>query len=330
MADKKQNNSILLAIIGFASVVIIVALIGHFAFAEEEEIIQGEVEVNEYRVACKYPGRIKEIKVKEGDEVHKGDVVAILEIPEATEQEKVMQATATAAQAMSDLAEAPTRSEMVESAYQLYQQAKTANEIAEKTYGRLNRLYEEGVISAQKRDEAEAAYKSTTSAVEIARSQWELAKKGAREETKRVAQKQADAARTAVGVVKSVLKETVQYATADGEVESIYPKEGELVGLGSPIMTVALVDDVWATFSVREDLLKGLKVGKIIKAYVPAIDKTIDMKVTAIKSQGAYAVWKATKTTGQYDLKTFQVKAQPIKKQTGLKAGMSVVLKNKY
>lgn len=158
------------------------------------------------------------------DYVHKGDVLAVLEIPEVNEQEKVAEAAANATEALSDLAKAPTRKEMIQSAYQVYQQAKSANRIAEKTFGRMDRLFKEGVISAQKRDEAQAAYETTQAAVEVAKSQWELAKNGSREESKRAAQKQAQAARSAVNVVKSVLKETVQRATHDGEVSTIYPK----------------------------------------------------------------------------------------------------------
>lgn len=327
MSAKSQHNNILLAILGFISVIVLVAVIGYFTLDRTEEIIQGEVEVSEYRVACKLPGRITELRVKEGDYVHKGDVLAVLEIPEVNEQEKVAEAAANATEALSDLAKAPTRKEMIQSAYQVYQQAKSANRIAEKTFGRMDRLFKEGVISAQKRDEAQAAYETTQAAVEVAKSQWELAKNGSREESKRAAQKQAQAARSAVNVVKSVLKETVQRATHDGEVSTIYPKEGELVGFGSPIMSIAMTDDIWGTFNIREDQLKGMKVGNVIKAFVPAFNKTIELRVTAIKDQGSYAVWKATKGSGQYDLKTFQVKAKPVSKLDGLRPGMSLIIK---
>lgn len=189
MSAKSQHNNILLAILGFISVIVLVAVIGYFTLDRTEEIIQGEVEVSEYRVACKLPGRITELRVKEGDYVHKGDVLAVLEIPEVNEQEKVAEAAANATEALSDLAKAPTRKEMIQSAYQVYQQAKSANRIAEKTFGRMDRLFKEGVISAQKRDEAQAAYETTQAAVEVAKSQWELAKNGSREESKRAAQK---------------------------------------------------------------------------------------------------------------------------------------------
>ncbi len=327
MSAKSQHNNILLAILGFATVVVSVAVIGYFTLGKEEEIIQGEVEVSEYRVACKLPGRVSEIRVKEGDFVHKGDVLAVLEIPEVSAQEKVATAAAGATEALSDLSEAPNRQEIITATYKVYQQAITANDIAEKTYGRLLRLYNEGVISAQKRDEAEAAFQTTKSAVDVARAQYELATSGKREETKRAAKKQAQAARSVVDVVKSILKETVQRATADGEVSTIYPKVGELVGLGSPIMSISMVNDVWTTFNIREDQLNGMKVGTKLKAFLPAFNKDIDLQVTSIKDQGTYAVWKATKANGQYDLKTFQVKAKPIGKFDGLRPGMSVILK---
>lgn len=327
MSAKSQHNNILLAVLGFVAVVVIVAVIGYFTIDRTPEIIQGQVEVSEYRVACKLPGRVTELLVKEGDHVHKGDILAKLAIPEANAQEKVAEATAGATEALSALAEAPTRREAVEGAYQVYQQAIAANGIAEKTYGRMQRLFDEGVMSAQKRDEAKAAFEATQAGVQVAKSQWELAKSGARKEAKEAARKQAQAATSAIDVVRSVLKETVQRATADGEVETIYPKVGELVGFGSPIMSISMVDDIWGTFNVREDQLKDMKIGAKLKVYVPALDKQIEMRVTSLKDQGSYAVWKATKSNGQYDLKTFQVKARPVQKVEGLKPGMSLIIK---
>lgn len=324
---KRQHINIILALIGFTAVVALVAVIGFFALDRSEETIQGEVEVSEYRVACKLPGRIVELRVKEGDYVHVGDTLAILEIPEADAQEKVAEAAAGASEALSDLAAAPTRDEVVASAYQMHQQAIAAADVAKKTYERMQRLFDEGVMSAQKRDEALAAYEATQAQVAMTKSQWELAKSGTREQEKRAAQKQAQAARSAVEVVRSVLKETVQLATAEGEVSTIYPKVGELVGLGSPIMNISMNNDMWGTFNVREDQLQGMKVGDIFTAYVPAFDKEVQMKIYSVKDQGSYAVWKATKTTGQYDLKTFEVKARPVKAFEGLRPGMSLIVK---
>jgi HlyD family secretion protein len=327
MSAKTQHNNILLAIIGFVAVVAAVAIIGWFALDRTTEVIQGQVEVSEYRVSCKLPGRIVELRVKEGDYVHVGDTLAILEMPEVNAQQKASEAAVGVANAVSDLVDAGARRETVEGAYQLYQQALSANKLAESTYKRMQRLYDEGVMSAQKRDEALAAYKVTEAQVVAARAQWEMAKSGAREQEKRAAHKQTEAAQGAVNVMKSILRETVQRATAEGEVSSIYPKVGELVGMGSPIMSISMMNDMWGTFNVREDQLKGLKVGDTFKAYVPAFDKEVEMKVYSLKDEGSYATWKATKTTGQYDLKTFEVKARPIKKFEGLRPGMSLIIK---
>ena len=327
MSAKTQHNNILLAVAGFTLVVLIVGIIGYFTLDRTPEIIQGEMDADEYRVSSKLPGRIVKILVKEGDYVHVGDTLAILETPEVDAQQKVAEATAGASSALSDLTSAPTRHETVESAYQVYQQAIATAEIAQKTYARTEKLFNEGVTTAQRRDEAKASYDAAQAAVKTTKSQWELAKNGAREGEKRAARKQAEAAKSAVNVVSSLIKENVQIATQEGIVTDIYPKVGELVGMGSPIMTIELIGDMWGTFNVREDQLKGKKVGDTFKAFIPAFNKDVDMKIYNIKDEGTYAVWKATKTTGQYDLKTFEVKARPIQKIDGLRPGMSLIVK---
>lgn len=327
MSAKSQHNNILLAVMGFTLVVVVVGLIGFFTLGKQDETIQGEVEVSEYRVSCKLPGRVVELRVKEGDYVHVGDTLAILEIPEIDAQKRVAQATGNAAKAFQDLTDAGARKEQIQGAYELVQQAKAAEDIAKKTYTRMQHLYDEGVMSGQKRDEAFAAYKATEAQVKAVQSQYEIAKNGAREQEKRIAANNAEAAQSTVDVVSSLLKETVQIAQVEGEVSDVYPKIGELVGMGSPIMSISILSDKWGTFNIREDQLKGMKIGDIFTAFVPAFNKDIKMKVYYIKDQGSYAVWKATKTTGQYDLKTFEVKAHPIDNIDGLRPGMSLIKK---
>ncbi len=327
MSAKSQHNNILLAIIGFATVVILVAIIGFFTLGKKPEIVQGEIEVSEYRVSSKLPGRILELRVKEGDYVRVGDTLAILEAPEVNAQEKAAEAQQQAAAAMSDMADNGARKEQIQAAYQLWQQALAAADIAQKSYERVQNLFDQGVMSAQKRDEAFAGYKAREAQVKAAKSQYDMAKNGAREEEKRAAKKQAQAAEGAANVVRSLLRETVQISNVEGEVSSVYPKEGELVGTGSPIMSISIMKDLWGTFNIREDQLNGMKVGDTFKAYAPAFNKEINMKVFYIKDQGSYAVWKATKTNGQYDLKTFEVKARPTQKFEGLRPGMSLVIK---
>ena len=327
MSAKSQHQNILLAVMGFSIAVLIVAIIGFFTLGKTDEFVRGEGEVGEYRVSCKLPARVVEIRVKEGDFVHKGDTLAILEIPEMNAQEKVAQSTEAATQALSNLTEEGARREAIQSARQLVVQAKAATDVAKKTYDRMQNLFSEGVMSQQKRDEAKAAWEVALAHENVMKSQYEMAKNGARTEEKKAVQSQANAAKHAVDVVRSVLKETVQVAAVDGEVSDIYPKEGELVGMGSPILSISMMKDMWGTFNVREDQLNGLKVGDTFTAFSPAFNKELKLKVFEIKDEGSYAVWKATKSNGQYDLKTFEVKARPINPFDGLRPGMSLIVK---
>ena len=327
MSAKSQHNSILLAIVGFAAVVAVVAVVGYFALGREPEVIQGQVEVTEYRVSSKVPGRILELRVKEGDHVRKGDTLAIIDAPDVAAKLTQAQSAEDAAAALDEMARRGARAEQVSGAYQLMKQAEAGLEIARKSYRRVQRLFDEGVMTEQKRDEAYANFKAMEAQAAAARSQYEMARNGARREEKMAAAAQVNRARGAVAEVNSYVSETVQVALADGEVSEIYPKVGELVGTGSPIMSVSVLDDLWGTFNVREDQLGGLSVGTTFSAYVPAFGKTVRMKVYYMKDEGSYAVWKATKANGQFDLKTFEVKARPVGKFEGLRPGMSLVIK---
>lgn len=327
MSAKSQHNNILLAIAGFVAVVIIVALIGFLALDREPDVIQGQVEVSEYRVSSKVPGRILELRVKEGDYVKAGDTLAILDAPEVRAKMEQAQSAESAAAALELKARNGAREEQIRGAYNVLQQAKAGYEIAEKSYNRVQRLYDEGVMSAQKRDEAFANYKAMEAQMKAAQSQYDMAVNGARKEDKMAAAAQVGRAKGAVQEVNSYIHETVQTAPKEGEVSDVYPKVGELIGTGSPIMSIAVMDDMWGTFNVREDQLGDLKVGSEFTVFVPAFNKEIRMKVYYLKDQGSYAVWKATKANGQYDLKTFEVKARPVDKLDGLRPGMSLIIK---
>ena len=327
MSAKSQHNNIVLAIIGFVAVVIIVALIGYLALDRDPDVIQGQVEVTEYRVSSKVPGRILELRVKEGDYVKAGDTLAIIDAPEVRAKMEQAQSAQSAAAALELKAQNGARKEQIQGAYSVLQQAKAGFEIAEKSYNRIQRLYDEGVMSAQKRDEVYANYKAMEAQMKAAQSRYDMAVNGARMEDKLAAAAQVGRAKGAVNEVTSYIHETVQVAQKEGEVSDVYPKVGELVGTGSPIMSIAMMDDMWGTFNVREDQLDGMQVGSEFTVFVPAFNKDVKMKVYFMKDQGSYAVWKATKANGQYDLKTFEVKARPVEKIEGLRPGMSLIIK---
>jgi len=312
---KSQNSNMLLAFLTLLGVIAIVAVVGFFMLRKGPEIIQGQAEVTEYRVSSKVPGRILEFRVKEGQSVNAGDTLAILEAPDVVAKKE----PATAAQA--------AREEQIRAAYEMWQKAQAGVTIAEKSYKRVKNLYEQGVMPAQKLDEVTAQRDAAIATEKAAKAQYTMAKNGAEREDKMAAEALVNRAKGAVAEVESYIKETYLIAPAAGEVSEIFPKVGELVGTGAPIMNIAELNDMWVTFNVREDLLKNLTMGAEFEAVVPALDnKTVRLKVYYLKDLGTYAAWKATKTTGQFDLKTFEVKASPMEKVENLRPGMSVII----
>ncbi|EKU90046.1 HlyD family secretion protein [Bacteroides oleiciplenus] len=327
MDTKSQNSNMLLAFLTLTGVIAIVAIVGFFMLRKGPEIVQGQAEVTEYRVSSKVPGRILEFRVKEGQSVQAGDTLAILEAPDVLAKLEQARAAEAAAQAQNDKALKGARHEQVQAAFEMWQKAKAGLAIAEKSYKRVKNLADQGVMSAQKLDEVTAQRDAAVATEKAAKSQYDMAKNGAEREDKAAAAAMVDRAKGAVAEVESYIKETYLIAQTAGEVSEIFPKVGELVGTGAPIMNVAILDDMWVTFNVREDLLQGLTMGTEFEAFVPALDKNIRLKVNYMKDLGTYAAWKATKTTGQFDLKTFEVKALPQEKMEGLRPGMSVILK---
>lgn len=323
---KKVNVTIVFAIV-LMCIIAVVIIVG-VCQPERVETIQGEAEMTDYRVSSKVPGRVKEIRVEEGDYVHAGDTLVILEAPDIMAKSAQANAALAAAQAVEDKANAGARSEQVQAAYEMWQKALAGLDVAQKTFDRVDALYKDSVVSAQKHDEALAqlnAYKATERA---AKSQYDMAVNGAQKEDKAAAAAQVNRAKGAVSEVSAYIDEMTLIATADGQVTEIFPELGELVGTGAPLLNVAMTDKVWFTFNVREDLLPGLAIGTETNVYIPALDKTISVKITKMKDVGTYAIWKATKALDQYDLKTFELKAVPVQQADaqGVREGMSAII----
>ena len=323
---KSQNSNMLLAFLTLTGVIAIVALVGFFMLRKGPEIVQGQAVVTEYRVSSKVPGRILEFRVKEGQSVQAGDTLAILEAPDVQAKLEQARAAESAAQAQNEKALKGARREQIQAAYEMWQKALAGLEIAEKSYTRVKNLHDQGVMSAQKLDEVTAQRNAAQATEKAAKAQYDMAKNGAEREDKAAAAALVERAKGAVAEVESYIKETYLIAQTAGEVSEIFPKVGELVGTGAPIMNIAILDDMWVTFNVREDLLQGLGMNTEFEAFIPALDRNICLKVYYMKDLGTYAAWKATKTTGQFDLKTFEVKAAPQEKVEGLRPGMSVIL----
>lgn len=330
MGAKKNNSANANMLVAFVVLVVIVlgiTVIGFFFMKPEPEVIQGEVEVNELRVSGKVPGRVAKFLVTEGQMVRQGDTLVLLDSPEV--EAKLLQAKAAerAASALSEKAANGAREEQIKSAYEMWQKALAGLEVAKKSYDRVLNLFEKEVVPAQKKDEAEANYKAMLATEQAAKLQYELAKKGAAEEDKSAAKAQLSRARGAVAEVRSYLSETVLLSPIDGEVTEIFPQRGELVGSGAPIMNIADVADVWVTFNIREKDYQKFAKGSEFKAFVPALgNKELVLKVFFVKDMGSFAAWKATKVSGEFDSKTFEIRAVPVDAE-GLVPGMSVIVK---
>ena len=324
----KQNNiNLIPALAIVAGVVILVALGSLYAFRTETETIQGQAEVNEYRVSSKVPGRILNYLVKEGDVVKAGDTLVLIEAPEIDAKMEQARAAEAAASAQNAKAIKGAREEQINAAYEMWQKAQAGKTIAEKSYHRVKRLFDQGVMTAQKLDEVTAQRDAAIATERAAKAQYTMAKNGAEHEDKMATQALVDRAIGAVNEVKSYIKETVLTASHDGEVSEIFPQIGELVGPGAPIMNISMMDNMWITFNVREDHLSKFGMNKEISAYIPALDnKQVTLQVYYMKDLGSYAAWKATKTTGQFDMKTFEVKTSLKEPIEGLRPGMSVLL----
>ncbi|MDR0430123.1 MAG: efflux RND transporter periplasmic adaptor subunit [Tannerellaceae bacterium] len=331
MKDKKFSvNNMLLAFISVLVVIGLIALAGFFLLTPPDDIVMGQAEATQVRISSKVPGRVAVYRVGEGDRVRRGDTLVFLDTPDVFAKLQQAEAARAAAEAQNEKAIKGARSYEKVSAYEMWQKAQAGLDIARKSYERVQNLYEKGVMTAQKRDEAEANYKAMAATEKAAKSQYEMAKDGARSEDKQAAAALVHQASGAVAEVESYMEERILLSPIDGEISERFPQLGELVGTGAPIMNVTDLNDMWVTFSVREDLLKNIKMGSELHAFIPALgDKKITLKVYYMKDMGSYAAWKATKTTGRYDTKTFEVRARPTEKVANLRPGMSVVMKKK-
>ena len=328
MAKRTKLNNLLNIALILVGVMIMVILVGIF-LPKPKEVLQGQAETSDYRVSSKVPSRVKELRVQTGDKVKAGDTLAIMDSPEVVAKMEQAQAAEAAARAIEQKAQNGARQQEIQGAIELWQKAKAGLDVAEKTFTRVSRLYDEGVIPAQKRDEAEAQLKAMQATEKAARSQYDMAREGARREDKAAAAAQVARAQGAISEVEGYLRETVLLAAADGTVTEIFPEVGELVGTGAPIMNIAKDDDVRFVFNVREDYLPNMKVGMEMDVYAPAVDRELKVRIAGINVMGSYATWKATKALDQYDLKTFEVVARPVNQADveDILAGMTVIIK---
>ncbi len=318
----KKALTVILILVGF-----IVLTIGGTSLLRSEKVttIQGEVELTESKISSKLPGRIENMKVKEGDKVSKNDFLYAITTPEIDAKMAQVQAVRQAAKAQKQKADVGARKQTIGSAKNLWNKAEAGREFAQKSYNRVENLYKEGVVPQQKLDEVKAQLEVANANANAAKLQYEMAVEGAQKEDKMAATALVAQADGAVKEVESYLAEASQYAPFDGEISKIIAQNGELVGTGLPVITVVDIENPWFVFNVKETLLPKMKQGDKVMVYVPALDKDIEIEITSIAVQADYATWTATRSIGTFDVRTFEVKAYPTQKTSELRAGMTCV-----
>ncbi|MDE6453962.1 MAG: efflux RND transporter periplasmic adaptor subunit [Muribaculaceae bacterium] len=324
--QQRENKVLLIALGALIVLVAALAIVGFCFLDKPDEILEGQADATSVRISGKLPGRVVDIYVHEGDTVHKGDT--LIHIHSSLAEAKLAQAEGmeTAASAQNRKVDAGTRRQIVQAAADMLAQAQAAEQLAQKTYTRLQNLYSQGVVSEQKRDEALAAYQAAQAARSAAQSQLSLARDGAQKEDKTSAAAMVEVARGGVAEVESLLEDQYLTAPCDGQIDQIYPEVSELVSLGAPLMSILKLQDKWITFNVREDLLPQFRIGQEIEVMIPALgEERVKARVYYSRDLGSYATWQATKSVGEWDSKTFEIKARTLQPLPDLRPGMTVV-----
>lgn len=297
------------------------------AYTPKPQLIQGQIQAKQYSVSSKLAGRVGSILVKKGDKVKKGDLVFTIDSPEV--QAKLEQAKAgyEAAKALSQETNKGARVETIISARDIYNSAKAMRELTEKTYTRIEDLYKNGVVSLQRRDEAYTAYQNAKYSENTALQQYKIALDGASHETKVAAKQKELAAAGQLDEVQAYIHDMQAYAPADAEVSNILLSEGELSPTGFPVVLLVDNSQAWLNLSVTEEYLPRFSVGSEFSAFVPALQKDVRFKVRYVSALGDFATWRATSNSKGYDLRSFEIEAQPLEHIGEFRIGYSAIVR---
>ncbi len=310
-------------------VVFLIAMVGlglWLANKPAPQQIQGMVEANTLNVSTKVPSRAEQLMVEEGASVKKGQILGILTSPELQAKQQQAEGALQSARALEQTAEHGSQQENIASLKANWQSALAQAELARVTYQRAQNLFNEGVISRQRRDEAQAAKNSSAQIAEAAHQQYLRAERGSTPEQLSSAQAQVKIAEAAVAEAKSLNQEMQLIAPEDGEVSQKFANVGELVPAGIPLYTLIDLRNQWVSINLREDQFNQLKHGSILHGDVPALNqKNMAFQVTHIAAQGTFASWKATRQSSGYDIRTFEIKLKSLQPLAGLRPGMSVL-----
>ncbi|WP_060982142.1 HlyD family secretion protein [Vibrio splendidus] len=321
----KPIKPLLLSLVGIG----VIGWVGYSfyqAYQPQPVKLQGQIDAQQYSISSKVPGRIDEIFVRKGDSVEKGELIFSLLSPEIDAKLEQAKAGQKAAGALAQEAENGARTQQIQAAKDQWLKAKAAADLMDKTYQRVNNLYNDGVVAEQKRDEAKTQWQAAKYTESAAFQMYQLAQEGARDETKVAAAQKALMAAGAVAEVEAYAKDTQIHSWFNGEVSQVLLSSGELAPQGFPVVTVIDTKDAWAVLNVREDMLKHFEKGSQFEAYLPALDKSLTFQVTHIAVMGDFATWRSTDAAQGFDLRTFEVEARPVDTNETLRMGMSLVV----
>ncbi|MDF2493399.1 efflux RND transporter periplasmic adaptor subunit [Sphingomonas sp.] len=310
---------------GLAVVAIAVAIGLWLASRPAAPPLQGEVEAEEVNVATKALSRLSRIMVSEGDRVRRGEVLAILNAPEVESGAQQADAALESARALQEIADQGAREQDIAALRANWEAAKATANLAATTSRRVDSLYQQGVVAAQRRDEARAAMVSSARIAEAARLQYEKVAAGTRKENKEVAAAQVRSAQALVSAATAMQRETQLVSPIDGEVSRRLVQPGEIVSPILPAIQLIAIDRPWVTVNIQEDDFKGMTQGRVLRGSIPALGQTVDFRVTNIAPQGSYATFRATRQSSGYDVHAFAVKLEPTQRVKGLRPGMSVL-----
>ena len=312
-------------VIGLVAIVVI-SLIGILTMSRSHVMLQGQIEATEIRISGKLPGRVDTFFVAEGQAVNRGDTLVGISSPEAWAKLQQANAMENVAKFQNEKIDEGTRLQIIRTAEELWNKSKTDLQLAKSTFQRIQALYKDSVVSAQRYDEVEALYQSAIAAERAAHQQYLLAKAGAQKQDQESARSLVDAAQGTVSEVQSVLQDAWLTAPANGEIATIYVQCGELVGTGTPIMNLVVLQDCHVVLNVREDYLSNFQMEQAFIGKVPALGhKEIVFQVNYISPLGSFATWKSTDNSS-YDMRTFEIHALPVETVEGLRPGMSVLV----
>lgn len=324
---EKQKKQIGIAFVVILLAVVIVSAVGIIAMSNKPVILQGQIEADEIRISGKLPGRIDTFLVREGQNVKMGDTLVVINSPEALAKYQQVNALEDIAKFQNKKIDDGTRQQIVRSVEELWNKAKSDLQLAKVTYDRIQVLYKDSVVTSQRKDEVEAMYKAALAAERAAHQQYLLVKDGAQKEDKESARSLVSAAQGTVDEVEALLTDARLTAPEDGQISTIYPKRGELVGAGTPIMSLVVLSDCHVVLNVREDYMRYFRMNENFIGDVPALGAmNIEFKINYISPLGSFATWRSTKQTGSYDMKTFEIHALPVTPMDELRPGMSVLV----